>query len=226
MGKQWMHLRVKSRSTKWRDAVKENNPDKYELLKKVDAARQKVKYNVMQKRTADRQLNRDERAAQKEKREKSAAKQRLYRERKKAAKCVDGNSEQLEDADETMGVDEQVQQIETPEAVNEFETAADTLQTPLSSRATQWRAKQSRQKKSSLKGKDTLRKSTQRNAVAVQPGTPTAVRRSKRLLLPNSPSSYASKVRELVDHCTPKKKTALSAINIQPGHKDREACIR
>ena len=42
------------------------------------------------------------------------------------------------------------------------------------------------------------------------------------MLLPNSPNAYATKVRELIDCGTPRKKRALSAINIQPVHKDRE----
>ena len=64
-----MRLRVKSRPTKWRDVLKVNNPEKYELLKNIDAARQRVKYKAIEKITAVRQLNQDDQAVLKEKRE-------------------------------------------------------------------------------------------------------------------------------------------------------------
>jgi len=47
--KNWMKLKVietpkLSRSTKWRQTVRENNPEKYEELKKKDAKRKKDEY--------------------------------------------------------------------------------------------------------------------------------------------------------------------------------------
>ena len=103
--------------------MQENNPEWYKLLLKVDAARQKVKYDAIKKKTADRMLDQDERAILKVRRENAAAKQKRYRERKKAAKSI----EDADDGEVTIEAGEQVQQIETPEVADGFELEADTV---------------------------------------------------------------------------------------------------
>ena len=70
-----------SKATRWRFAIMENDPTKYEEMKRKDAARKKKEYQMLKQRRE--KGDREARTTLKKKKEKQRETQRRYRERKK-----------------------------------------------------------------------------------------------------------------------------------------------
>lgn len=199
--------RKKSRSTLWREKLKEENPDIYGELKKVDRQRKKREYH--------RELldeTRTTRYKRKLKREKAATQQRQRRRMQRLAKQSETTTKGFttnDDKDNEMTKKERRNQY-----MKEYMRKE--------------RASLSRQKKEAVKEKDKQRKqlvTTKQSGTASTSSNGSMKDRKRKECqpcLPDTPERFADVIGSVLDTSTPKKIRALEERGIPATEEGRK----
>lgn len=222
--KNWMKLKVietpkLSRSTKWRQTVRENNPEKYEELKKKDAKRKKDEYIslVTSSKINGGTQSRKAKLKIKEKKQRQALTQQRYRERIKAKREAEKNSEQ----DFTIiaapnNINSQLPNSTSSPLLEITNTSVTKSQD--SNYYKKYRNSKSRQKIQALQEKDRKRKQgkkqEKKRGVRI---SKKKITKSKSIL---SPRTFANNIDSMIEQATPNKKLELAKRNLNT-YKER-----